>query len=331
MLAALLLAVAYGLLNGFHDAPNSVAAPVATRAASARAAVALAAVFNAVGALLAGTAVATTIGGIVSVTPGQTVEVVTTALLAANTWALLTWWWRFPSSSSHSLVGGLAGAAWAVAGPSAVHWGGLSGLKPVGVLGVLVWLALSTAVAVPIGLVGIKLARRGLRRASRAIETPLRRSELVASSALSFSHGLNDSQKTMAVMSLVLVATGHLSHFEVPFWVKAVAALALGVGTGFGARRIARTLARGIYRIRTLEGAVSQGGSAAIVLVASFAGAPVSTTDIVAPSIVGVGAGSRWRHVRWSVTEQIGLSWLATLPATAALAALAAGLWNLLS
>jgi PiT family inorganic phosphate transporter len=329
VVVAVALAVAYGLLNGFHDAPNSIAAPVATRASSSGVAIALAVVFNAIGALVAGTAVATTVAGIVSVEPSQVIEVVGSALAAANAWGLVTWRWGFPSSSSHALVGGLAGAALAVAGPSAVHWGGMSGLKPVGVLGVLVWLALSTALAVPVGLLGVKAARRALRRATKAVEAPLRRSELVASSALSFSHGLNDSQKTVGVLVLLLVASGHLARFEVPLWVKVVAAATLAVGTAFGGNRIARTLARGIYRLRTLEGAVSQGSSAAIVLAASYAGAPVSSTDIVAPSIVGVGAGTRWRHVRWSVTEQIALSWIATLPATAALAAVAAALWRL--
>lgn len=328
---AIAMALAYGLLNGFHDSANAVAAPVVTRAATPAAAVSLTAAFNVIGALVAGGAVAGTVAGIATVSRSDEVAVTGAALVGAVLWGLLTWWWGFPSSSSHSLVGGLAGAAIAAAGPSAVHWGGLDGLRPVGVIGVLVWLALSTVVALPVGFAAIRLARRSLRRATRGVAGPISHGEVVSSVALALAHGFNDSQKTTGVIVVVLIATGHLSSFSVPFWVKALAGAVLGIGTAFGGWRIVGTLGRGIYRLRALDGLVAQGASAGIVFAASAAGAPVSTTDIVAPAIVGVGAGRRMRHVRWSVTRDIGLSWIATLPASGALAALAFLVWRSIS
>ena len=150
----------------------------------------------------------------------------------------------------------------------------------------------------------------------------------MTSAALAFAHGSNDAQKTMGVMALALVAGGKLRVFGVPFWVALVAAAALTIGTALGGWRVVRTLGRRIYPITALDGLVSQGSSTLIVVAASLAGAPVSTTDVVAPSVVGVGAGSRWHHVRWTVVEAIGISWLVTLPVSALLAAAALPVWR---
>jgi PiT family inorganic phosphate transporter len=156
----------------------------------------------------------------------------------------------------------------------------------------------------------------------------VRRGELVASAGLAFAHGSNDAQKTMGLMTAALVASGHLSHFAVPFWVAIASALLLTFGTLFGGWRVVRTLGRRIYRLRSLDGLVSQGSSALIVLAASLAGAPISTSDVVAPAVVGVGSGERWRHVRWAVVGEIGLAWLVTLPISGALGALFLSLWR---
>jgi PiT family inorganic phosphate transporter len=163
------------------------------------------------------------------------------------------------------------------------------------------------------------------------VVVPVRRSEIATTAALAFAHGSNDAQKTMGVLTLALVATGRLSHFAVPWWVAVVSAAALTIGTSLGGWRVVRTLARGIYPLRTLEGLVSQGSSATIVLAASLVGAPISTTDVVAPSVVGVGTGERWHHVRWKVVEEIGLAWVVTLPVSGALAALAWPVWRSLA
>ena len=319
-----LLAVVFDVTNGFHDSSNSVAAPVATRAMRPAVAVAVAAVFTILGPILAGTAVADTVGGLISVGTANTVPILLASLMAAVTWNLLTWWWGLPSSSSHALVGGLVGAAVVVGGVGAVQWGGFDGWRPIGVVGVLVALAVSPLVGGLAGWLGEFAARRSLRRARRGVTRSILRGEWVTSSALAFAHGTNDAQKTMGLITLALVATGTIPSFVVPLWVKLVCAVALTVGTSLGGWRIVRTIGRGIYRIRPLDGLMSQASSALVIGGSAALGAPVSTTHVVASSVVGVGAQRRWRHVRWAVVREIALAWVVTLPACAGMAAAAA-------
>ncbi len=325
-----MLSAAFAVANGVHDAGNAIAAPIVTGAMRPASAVVWAAVFHVLGALVLGTAVAATIAGIVIVPTDKTLEVLAAAVLGALVWNLLTLWRGLPCSSGHCLVGALAGAALAEGGAHAVHWGGLEGLRPVGVLGSLLWLFFATTIALPLAMLGIRLARRSLRRARRSVETPVRRGELLASAGLAFAHGSNDAQKTMGLITAALVADGRLSHFAVPLWVAITAALLLTLGTLFGGWRVVRTLGRRIYPIRSLGGLVSQGSSGIIVLGASLVGAPISTTDVVAPAVVGVGSGERWRHVRWAVVGEIGLAWLVTLPVSALLGALFLIVWRVI-
>jgi inorganic phosphate transporter, PiT family len=321
LVVVVLLAVAFDATNGFHDSSNSVAAPVATRAMRPGTAVALAAVFTILGPILAGTAVADTVGGLITVGTADTVGILLAALLAGLTWNLATWWWGLPSSSSHALVGGLVGAGVAVGGLDAVHWGGIDGWRPVGVIGVLAALAISPLLGGLAGWVGEFAAARSLRRAPRGVTRRILRGEWLTSSALAFAHGTNDAQKTMGLITVALVATGAIPSFVVPLWVKLVCAIALTVGTALGGWRIVRTLGRGIYRIRPLDGLMSQVSSAMVIGSAAALGAPVSTTHVVASSVVGVGAERRWRHVRWPVVREIGLAWLVTLPVCAGIGA----------
>ncbi|WP_459984215.1 inorganic phosphate transporter [Nocardioides sp. AN3] len=319
-----LLAIAFDLTNGFHDSSNSIAAPVATRAMAPGTAVTVAAVFTILGPILAGTAVADTVGGLVDVSSDTTLMILFASLVAALAWNLATWWWGLPSSSSHALVGGLVGAGIAVGGLDAVHWGGFDGWRPVGVVGVLSALAISPLLGAFAGWSGELLARRSLRRARRGVTRTILRGEWLTCAALSFAHGTNDAQKTMGVITLALVAGGSLPSFVVPLWVKVVCATALTVGTALGGWRIVRTVGRGIYRIRPLDGLVSQASGTVVIGGAAILGAPVSTTHVVASSVAGVGAGRRWRHVRWPVVGEIGLAWLVTLPACAVLGLLLA-------
>jgi inorganic phosphate transporter, PiT family len=331
MLAAVIvLCIAFGLANGVHDAGNAIAAPIVTRAMRPGSALVLSAVFHVIGAIVVGTAVAATVAGIVSVPTKDLLDVLGAAVVGALAWSLFTLRLGLPCSSGHCLVGALAGAALADGGASAVNWGGLNGLRPVGVIGSLIWLLFSTAVAVPVALLGIRASRRGLRRASRAVVRPILRSEVVTTAALSFAHGSNDAQKTMGLLTLALLGSHHISHFSVPVWVVLTAAAALAIGTSLGGWRIVQTLGRRIFPLRALEGFVSQGSASVIVLAASLAGAPISTTDVVAPAVVGVGVGERWRHVRWRVVGEIALAWLVTLPVSAALAALVFPVWQAL-
>jgi len=325
------LAFAFDLSNGFHDSSNAIAALVVTRAARPRAALLLASVCHLAGPLLAGTAVADTVGSVVHPPAARVLPVVGAALTAGLAWNLLTWWRGLPSSSSHALVGGLVGATIAVCGPGAVSWGRLDGIHPRGVVGVLVGLAVSPLLGLAAGAVLIAVLRGMLARARAGAAAWARRGEWLAAAALAFSHGANDAQKTMGVLTLVLLATGHLTAFAVPLWVKIGAATALTLGTGLGGWRIVRTVGRGIYRLSSLDGLASQASSAAVILAAARIGAPVSTTHVVAAGIIGVGADQRRRHVRWRVVGDIVSGWAVTLPAAAVLGALASGPWHLAS
>ena len=326
---AIALALAFTLTNGFHDASNAIATLVATRGARPGQAITLSAAFNMLGALVFGTAVAGTIAGIVTVAHPEIVAVVGSGLLAATLWNLITWWRGLPSSSGHALVGGLVGAALAEAGTAAVNWGGLDGWKPVGVVGVLIALAVSPAIGLAFGLALSRAARRVLQRVTRRAHGAIRGSEWAMSAALSFSHGANDAQKGMGAIAAVLLATGHLSSFSVPLWAKLACGVALTVGTALGGWRIVRTVGRRIFRLTPTDGFASQSASTAVILGSSFLGAPVSTTQVVASSVVGVGGGRRrWRHVRWAVVRAISTAWLLTLPCTAVLGAVTLGIWE---
>ena len=315
------LALAFDLSNGFHDSSNAIAALVATNAARPRSALLLAAVCHVAGPLLAGTAVADTVASVVNPPRGLVLPVIGAALTAALGWNIVTWRLGLPSSSSHALVGGLVGATFAADGVHSVLWGRWSGVYPHGVFGVLFGLAISPILGAFVATAVIFIARKALHRGGRRTAVLVRRSEWGTAALLAFSHGANDAQKTMGVLTLVLVASNHLSSFVVPLWVKLAAAAALTIGTALGGWRIVRTVGRGIYRLKPLDGLVSQASSAMVILAAAGVGAPVSTTHVVAASVVGVGASQRRRHVRWRMVAEMGLAWIVTLPLTALIAA----------
>lgn len=326
---AIVFALSFSLMNGFHDAANAIATLVTTRGAGPGPAIAMSATFNILGALLLGTAVADTIAGIVTVAPSEAVAVIGSGLFGALVWLLVTWWRGLPASSGHALVGGLVGAAVASGGIDAVRWGGLDGWHPVGVFGVLIALAVSPVIGLACGFGLRRLTQRGLRRATTRVKSPIRGGEWVMSAGLSFSHGANDAQKSMGVIAALLLATGHLDAFSVPLWVKFAGGATLTLGTALGGWRIVRTIGRRIIHLAPIDGFASQSGSTAVILGASLVGAPVSTTQVVASSVVGVGGGRRrWRHVRWGVVRSMLLAWLFTLPATALLGALAVVVWK---
>lgn len=318
---AILLAFAFAATNGLHDASNAIATLVATRAASPLQAIILAAIFNLLGPLFVGAAVADTIGGIVTVEPSMAAAVIGSGLAAAVAWNLITWRFGLPSSSGHALVGGLVGAALIEGGIGAVQWGGLDGWHPVGVFGTLIALAVSPILGGLGALVVIRAIRRAGRRATRRWRGPVRGGEWVMSAALAFSHGANDAQKSVGVVAALLLAEGEIDTLSAPTWATVASALALTAGTSLGGWRIIRTVGRRIYRIQPVEGLASQTASAAVILGASFAGAPTATTQVVASSIVGIGAGRRrLHHVRWALVRQMGLAWLITIPASGLLA-----------
>jgi PiT family inorganic phosphate transporter len=326
---ALLFSLAFALTNGFHDAANAIATLVATRGARPGQAVLLSAVFNMLGALLVGTAVANTIAGIVTVAPTSAIEVIGSGVLAATLWNVMTWWRGLPSSSGHALVGGLVGSALTEGGLHAIRWGGVENWRPVGVFGVLIALAVSPPLGFAFGFAAIRLGRRLLRRATPRVRTPVHGAEWGMSAALSFSHGANDGQKAMGVIAALLLASGHLQTFSVPLWVKFACGATLTLGTTLGGWRIVRTIGRRIFHLTPLDGFASQTASTAIILSSSYLGAPVSTTQVVASSVVGIGGGRRrWHHVRWAVVRAMGFAWITTLPASAALGAVTVSIWK---
>ena len=329
---AVLLAFAFAVTNGLHDASNAIATLVATRAASPRHAIVMASICNMIGPLLVGAAVADTIGGIVTVGSSAAVAVIGSGLAAAVAWNLLTWRLGLPSSSGHALIGGLVGAAVVEAGVHAVDWGGFDGWHPVGVVGTLAALAISPVLGGLAAWLVIRAIRRLVRRGTKRWRSPVHGGEWAMSAALAFSHGANDAQKSIGVIAALLLADGRTDTLAAPLWATLACSLALTAGTALGGWSIIRTVGRGIYRIQPVDGLASPTSSAGVIFGASLVGAPVSTTQVVASSVVGVGVGRRrWHHVRWATVRQMGLAWVITIPATAALGGCAIGLVSWLS
>ncbi|MBK5289414.1 MAG: inorganic phosphate transporter [Acidimicrobiia bacterium] len=323
------MALAFALTNGLHDAANSIATLVSTRAARPGSAVLLASAGNVLGPVLLGAAVAETIGGIVTVPRGEVIPVVGAALTGAVVWNLLTWRRGLPSSSGHALFGGLAGAAIARQGSAGVQWGGFDGFRPVGVLGVAAVLAIAPVLGLIAGLIADRGARAAAARATQRARGPVRVGQWIASGGLALAHGANDAQKSVGVVVTVLVAGGELHGHQPPLWVTLACGGALTAGTAFGGWPIVQTIGRRIIRLRPIDALAGQTGSATVLLLASVIGAPVSTTQVVASSVVGVGGGRhRWRHVRWPIVRAMVLAWLLTVPASAALATLALLPWR---
>jgi PiT family inorganic phosphate transporter len=335
LILAVGFAVTFALTNGFHDASNAIATLVATRGATPGQAVALSAVFNMAGAVLLGTAVADTIGKIVTVPQGQMVAVVGAGLAGATAWNLITWWRGLPSSSGHALVGGLVGAAGAdgiLSGSTgSVHWGGFDGWHPTGVIGVLVALLISPVLGFAVAFLLLRFLRLVSRRWTTRWINPVRAGGWIAAAGLSFSHGSNDAQKAMGVIAVLLLASGHTTTMTVPLWAKVVTGVALTAGTALGGWRIVKTIGQRIFSLTPLDSFTSQASSTAVILGASLIGAPVSTTQVVASSVVGTGGGRRrWKHVRWQVVREMGVAWLTTIPAAALLAVLVLVIWRAL-
>jgi PiT family inorganic phosphate transporter len=240
--------------------------------------------------------------------------VVVAALSAAIAWNLVTWYWGIPSSSSHALVGGLVGAAGLLQG-----WGAIQGA---GLTKVLLALFISPPIGLIAGFLLLRVALWLLRGASPKVNKQLRRGQILTLIGLGLSHGTNDGQKTIAVLTLGLVTAGVLPGFEVPLWVIAASGLSMALGTSLGGWRLIRTLGMRLFRIRPVHGLVSQVAGAGVILLAAVFGGPVSTTQVMSSAIMGAGAGQRVSQVRWLVLREMVIAWLLTIPATAVLGGL---------
>ena len=314
-LLLLLIAVAllFDFLNGFHDSANVVATIIASRAMSARGALLLAALANLAGPFLFGVAVAETVGAEVVHAQAVGIAVVLSALLAASLWNLATWYFGIPVSSSHALVGGLVGAA--------ATGSGLAAIQASGLWKVAVALLVSPLLGFVMALAVMQATLWLLRNATPKANATLSRAQILTATALALAHGANDAQKTMGVIAMGLLTLGFTPVFFVPWWVVVISAASIALGTAVGGWRIIRTLGMRFYRIHPIHGFTSQLASAAVILGASLAGGPVSTTQVVSMSILGAGAAERKSKVRWAVLNDIVVAWALTLPATALLAA----------
>ncbi|HEU0288116.1 MAG TPA: inorganic phosphate transporter [Nocardioidaceae bacterium] len=318
VIAVIAIALVFDYTNGFHDAANAIATSVSTRALTPRVALILAAVMNFVGAFL-GTEVAETVGkGIINAPNGtEGLEVVLGALIGAIAWNLITWYFGLPSSSSQALIGGLVGAAVVAAG-SSVDWNGLTDK-------VIIPMVLSPT----IGFVGAYMLMIGIMWAFRRT-TPgkanrgFRLAQTVSAAAVALGHGLQDAQKTMGVIFLALVVYGSLdSDDPIPWWVKVAAASAISLGTYAGGWRIMRTLGRRIIHLDPPRGFAAETTAASVLYVMALGlHAPVSTTQTITASVVGVGATKRFSAVRWGVARSIVIAWVLTIPAAAMMAGL---------
>jgi PiT family inorganic phosphate transporter len=307
------LALFFDFLNGLHDSSNIVATMISSRAFRPQTALGVTAVAHFIGPFLFGVAVAKTIGDEVVQANTITVEIIIAALVGAILWNLITWFFGIPSSSSHALIGGIVGAVAIGAGFDAIKFRGLEKI--------LIALFASPIIGFIFGYLVTKVIFFLARGATPRINNFFKRSQILTATALAFSHGTNDAQKTMGVITLGLLITGNIAEFEVPTWVIASSAGAIALGTAFGGWRLIRTLGGKFYKIRPVHGFAAQTTSAIVIIGASLVGGPVSTTQVVSSAIIGVGSSERLSKVRWGVAGDIITAWLVTIPATALVAA----------
>jgi PiT family inorganic phosphate transporter len=317
LIVVLGLSVVFDYINGFHDTANAIATSVSTRALKPEHAILMSATANFLGALT-GTAVAITIAsGLATIPDGPEGQViVAAALVGAIVWNLLTWRLGIPSSSSHALIGGLLGATIVAEGVDAVIWGGV-------VDKVLIPLVLSPVLGLTLGFLLMVVLLNGFRRARpRQLNDRFRRLQVLSAAFMAFSHGSNDAQKTMGIMTLALFTAGVIPTVEVPLWVILVSASAISLGTAAGGWRIIKTMGQKVVKLDPVHGFAAETTAATIILTASRFGLPVSTTHVISSAIMGVGSSIRLSAVRWGVAGNIVTAWVLTLPA----AGLAAGL-----
>ena len=307
------IALLFDFLNGVRDASNIVATMIASRAFRPQTALAITAVAEFLGPFLLGVVVAKTIGSDVVESDVLTLQTLAACLIGAIIWNLITWFFGLPGSSSHALIGGLVGAVLVDAG--------LQAIKLPGLYKVLIALFASPLIGFLAGFVFTRLIYFLAQNATPRVNELFSRAQFFTAVALGLSHGANDSQKAMGMITLSLVISGVLPTFQVPFWVIVVCAATISVGAGFGGWRLIRTLGGKFYKIRPLHSFSSQLTSAIVMIAASLFGLPVSTSQVVSSAIIGVGASERLSKVRWSVAGDILTSWVITIPASALLAA----------
>lgn len=314
--AVVLLALAFDYINGFHDTANAIATSVSTRAIAPKTAVMMAATLNFLGAMIS-TGVAKTIGGDIVTSPDMiNGEIIVAALVGAIFWNLLTWWYGIPSSSSHALIGGIIGAVMISVGADALHVGGIGKI--------FISLVASPILALILGYIVMKVLLFLFGRFSPIVlNDRFRNMQLVSAALMSFSHGSNDAQKAMGIITLTLVASGHLPTLDVPLWVKLACATAMALGTAAGGWKIIATVGSKIFKLESINGFAADLNSALTIFTATLLHLPVSTTHVVSGSIMGVGTAMRVKAVNWSTARSMVFAWFITIPLSAGVSALA--------
>jgi inorganic phosphate transporter, PiT family len=315
LIALIAVALLFDFLNGLHDAANSIATVVSTRVLRPQYAVAWAAFFNFIAFMVFGLHVARTIGTGIVATEVIDVAVIFGALMGAICWNLLTWWLGLPSSSSHALIGGLAGAGMMKAGTAAIVWSGL------GVTGAAIVLSPLLGFCLALMLM-LAVSWTFVRSTPSAVDNTFRLLQFVSASLYSLGHGGNDAQKTMGIIAVLLYSQGALGgEFHIPLWVILSCQAAMALGTLFGGWRIVHTMGSRITRLHPVQGFCAEAGGAATLFLATYFGIPVSTTHTITGAIVGVGAARRVAAVRWNVASNVVVAWVLTMPAAALIGA----------
>ena len=324
LVALIFVALAFDFLNGLHDAANSIATVVSTRVLRPQYAVIWAAFFNFIAFLFFGLHVAQTVGTGIVAAEVIDAAVIFGALMGAICWNLLTWWLGIPSSSSHALIGGLAGAGMMKAGLTAIVWSGLGVTAAAIVLSPLLGFLLAL-------LLVLIVSWAFVRSTPSAVDNTFRTLQLVSAAFYSLGHGGNDAQKTMGVIAVLLYSQGFLgAAFYVPFWVILTCQAAMGLGTLFGGWRIVHTMGSKITRLHPVQGFCAEAGGAITLFLATYLGIPVSTTHTITGAIIGVGAARKVAAVRWNVASNVVFAWIVTLPATALFGSVFYGLGSFL-
>ncbi|MFP4979051.1 anion permease [Paenibacillus sp. CN-4] len=310
------LALAFDFINGFHDTANAIATSVSTRALPPRTAIIMAAFMNFLGAMLF-TGVAKKIGGSIAdpTTLDNGIEIIIATLIAAIAWNLITWWFGIPSSSSHALIGALAGAVYVGAGTDHVKWSGF--------IEIVEGLIFSPLIAFAIGYVVMMILKWIFaRRSPHTVNKGFRTMQIVTAAFQSFTHGTNDAQKAMGIITFALVTSGRLDTMEVPLWVKISAATAMALGTSIGGWKIIKTMGTKIFKIEPINGFAADVSAASVIFTATLLHLPVSTTHAITSAILGVGSAKRFSAVKWGVAGRIVVTWFITIPISAVLAGL---------
>ncbi|WP_295999344.1 inorganic phosphate transporter [uncultured Veillonella sp.] len=318
-----LLALAFDYINGFHDTANAIATSVSTRAITPKKAIIMTAVLNFLGAMVS-TGVAKTIGGDIVMSPSFIDSgIISAALIGAIVWNLLTWYWGIPSSSSHALIGGIIGAVgWSV---------GFDALNESGILKIFLSLILSPIVAMIGGYIVMKVLLLIFGRFSPIVLNDRFRSmQIVSAVMMAFSHGSNDAQKAMGIITLTLLSGGYIDTLDVPLWVKLCCATAMACGTAVGGWKIISTMGTKIFKLETINGFAADLNSAITIFTATFLHLPVSTTHVVSGSLLGVGASKRIKAVNWGVARSMVMAWFVTIPLSGIVAAIAYEVGHLL-